>query len=299
MPIIVNANTGITAPALSANAVTVGSQGLTFSDATIQTTASIPSVPQIQVFTEPGTFSIPPTTTRVKVTVIGGGAGSPAWNTTGTGYSGPAGASGGTSSFGSYATSTGGTVSARGAAPGSTLSDVFASKYGSGGKLAHIVPASGSPTQFLEDSLYDGSNAGGVGVTVLNAPFPVTSVPVTVGAGGGGGGGTGTFVVGQAASGINGGAGGRGFNPPNIGGQSGGGGGGAAGLTAPYQGTGGTGGQGGAGSPPGTAGQPGAGPFNRFHGGGKGGAGGNIGEGTPFNSTGGGGGFQGIVIVEY
>jgi hypothetical protein len=221
--------------------------GIEFPDATVQTTKAVAAVPQMQVITAPGTFSIPPSTTRVRVTVVGGSAGAPGSST--------AGASGGTTSFGSYASATGGAAQAPGVSPASQLN---------------------APIQNIGrfGAAVDVSRYGGYGVTTIDAPFPVTSVPVTVGAGGGGGAHSG------AASGINGGPG-----------QAGGG--GAGGLSAPFQGTGSGGGA-----------QPGAGPFARF-GGGAGGASALIsphpsGEGnisTPV--VGGVGGFQGIVIVEY
>ena len=237
------------------------STGVQFPDTTIQTTAAAAAVPQMQVFTAPGTFSIPPSTTRVKVTVIGGGGGSP-------GFPSGAGSSGQTSSFGSYASATGGSVSAPGTSPGSQLDAPlnYFGKFGSG------------PT------------FGGYGTTTISAPFPVTSVPVTVGAGGAGGGG-----FGGAASGINGGAGVRPGGP--TGGPGGGGGGGASGVSAPYQGAGGAAAPFIAGLPT-QAGQPGAGPFNRF-GGGLGGSGIESGDSANPGYPGGTGAFQGMVIVEY
>jgi len=216
--------------------------GVEFPDATVQTTKAVAAVPQMEVFTAPGTFSIPPSTTRVKVTVVGGSGGTP---------SGGAGASGGTSSFGAYASATGGSGSAPGVSPASQLNAPIQNV----GKFGAAQPT---------------STYGGYGVTTINAPFPVTSVPVTVGAGGGGG------ASGAAGQGINGGPGPAG-------------GGGASGLTAPFQGSGGSGAQ------------PGAGPFARF----GGGAGGSVyipppqGEGPGSYATGSAGGFQGIVIVEY
>jgi len=276
MPVIINGTTGVSSSNVAASdTVSTGPAGIRFGDSTTQTTASSPSVPQMQVFTAPGTFSIPPTTTRVKVTIVGGGGGGQ--TITNGGFDGSAGASGGTTSFGSYATATGGAPSARGTSPGSTIDDMFLSKYGSSGHLSSLSYSQTGGSAYSTPT-FNTTSSGGVGIKIINAPFPVTSVPVTVGAGGGGGG------QGGAGSTINGGPGSTGVS-----------GGGAAGLSAPYQGTGGPV------SPGGTApqmaartGQPGAGPFNRT-GGGNGGI--VSGEGTA--TIGGGGGFQGVVIVEY
>ncbi len=41
--------------------------GIQFPDATIQTSKAVAAVPQMQVFTAPGTFNIPASTTRIKV----------------------------------------------------------------------------------------------------------------------------------------------------------------------------------------------------------------------------------------
>lgn len=270
MPVIINGTTGISSSNVAASdTVSTGPAGIKFSDNTTQTSAAVLAVPQVQVFTAPGTFNIPASTTRIKVTVVGGGAGA---------SSGAAGASGETTSFGTYASATGGTPSALGVSPGATL-DYKSSTMG-------VFGSSGYP---LSSSF---ASSGGAGVKIIDAPFPVTSVPVTVGAGGGGGGGAGgAGEAATAAQGINGGAGGPGTNlgAGQVSG-AGGGGGGAAGLSAPYQGSGAPG--------AGPAGQAGNGTYNRLGGGGGGAGGaksGNAGVGSP----GGNGGFQGVVIVEY
>jgi len=251
------------------------------------------------IFTSPGTFNIPPSTTKLKVTVVGGGAGQPGFPSTGPSNPGGAGASGAPSSFGSYQTATGGSVPASGTAPGADLilDGKTLGKYGS--TLVGYQVA--SPF----------AGMGGYGERILSAPFPVTAVPVSIGAGGGGGGGAGSFngngIAGQggfAASGITGGAGGNGAGPvgfPYQAGGGGGGGGGAAGAPVGNGGGAGSAGQTMPGYPLAVAGTPGTGPFNRF-GGGTGGPGG-LGysfEGTPGGGgTGGGAGHSGIVIVEF
>jgi hypothetical protein len=245
-------------------ATTISGTSITYNDGTVQTKAVGQS--GATVIQSPGTFAIPSTTTRIKVTCVGGGSGQ---TVPGAG----AGASGGSSSFGSYITSTGGTGSAAGSSQGATL------QYG-----ADPIGAYGNSLQQLPISMFGYS--GGNGIRYFDAPFPQTQVPVTVGAGGGGGGGYGSFgPAAQAGNQINGGRGGQG--PMN---QSGGGGGGASGTSAQMQGTGGQDGTQvpayGAGQP----GQPGANPYQGLSGGlggqGSGGAGGNA-------------GYQGIVIVEY
>ena len=55
---------------------TIHNTGITFPDSTTQTTAaSAGGFSNMQVFTSPGTFTTPSTTTKIKVTVVGGGGG--------------------------------------------------------------------------------------------------------------------------------------------------------------------------------------------------------------------------------
>lgn len=260
------------------------------------------------VFTSPGTFNIPPSTTKLKVTVVGGGAGSPGAVSDPAVppfQPGGAGAAGAVSSFGSYQTATGGTVPASGTAPGADLivDGKLIGKYGSTG-IGLTTPF---PCGVRNVSPFAGM--GGYGVKIISAPFPVTTVPITIGIGGGGGGGgggtnnvSGAGTPGTAASGANGGAGGNGA--PNSPGQpvgaGGGGGGGASGSTA---GTGGAAGSRGTGpgspiTPLASAGTPGTGPFNR-NGGGAGGANGVGVNCAGSGGFGGAGGHSGIVIVEF
>ena len=275
----------------------------------------------MQVFTSPGTFNIPPSTTKLKVTVVGGGAGAPGAPAPTIslpggacvppsiypGVAGGAGASGSITSFGAYQTATGGTVSGTGTAPGADLildGALYTGRYGTSGLNFTTPSGSFNAMNFL--------GMGGNGIKIISAPFPVTTVPVTIGTGGGGGGGGGGTndsggqgIAGTAASGLNGGAGGNGSNnPTNGGGAGGGGGGGAAGASV---GTGAAGGSRGGSFgpyvpqiPPGSAGAPGTGPFNRT-GGGTGGAAGAV-TGSMISGpggAGGAGGHSGIVIVEF
>ncbi len=256
----------------------------------------------LSVFTSPGTFNIPPSTTKLKVTVVGGGAGVPG-TPSAQSRAGGAGATGGPSSFGSYQTATGGSVPASGTAPGADLI-LDGQLFGKYGSSIVSVTAVSTPIGFVDIAgASPFAGRGGYGEKIISAPFPVTAVPITVGPGGGGGGGggsdgTGAGGAGQAGSGANGGNGGAGGNsPPSLSkGAGGGGGGGAAGIvgTAGAAGTMGTG----VGGGPAQAGTPGTGPFNRF-GGGAGGAGG-VGGGEGSNAgNGGAGAHSGIVIVEY
>jgi len=142
-------------------AVTISGTSVTYSDNTVQSKSAVAA--NVSIFTSPGTFTIPSTTTRLKVTLVGGSGGQ---------SSGYAGATGGTSSFGSYASATGGPGTGLGAAPNCDLNT--SGNYG----------VYGSTTSLLY-------TYGGYGIKVIDAPFPVTSVPVPVGIGGGGGGGFG------------------------------------------------------------------------------------------------------------
>lgn len=284
----------------------------------------------MQVFTSPGTFNIPPSTTKLKVTVVGGGAGSPGGFLTNVTAAAGVGASGSPSSFGAYQTATGGSATTSGTAPGADLiiDGQSLGKYGSSGNTAlnqgYNTFAPVMSPNLISNAYNHGTGAynlnpfagkGGYGVKIISGPFPVTTVPVTIGVGGGGGGGGGgrgdlglTGTAGSPGSGVNGGAGGNGS--PSTGtsfvGGGGGGGGGAGGFCV---GTGGAAGSRGTGSPNApattlaTAGQPGAGPFNRF-GGGSGGSGGfqNALCCRPemlSGAGGGAGGHSGIVIVEF
>jgi len=165
-----------------------------------------------QVFTSPGTWTNPGSVTRVKVTVIGGGAGmslppNPAYP----------GSAGGTSSFGSYVSATGGQTPTMPSnkIPGSgTVSTGTPIKSGPsatptnpwrqyGGNTSvelgdpHVT-GSANPvnTAYSVTSYYMAGAAGEAtgtysgtcnnfgGVAIADVPIPTSNVPVTVGGGG-------------------------------------------------------------------------------------------------------------------
>jgi hypothetical protein len=113
----------------------IGELGVTFPDATLQTTAAVPGgpgfggAPNTSIYTASGFWICPPSIFKVRVTVVGGGGGSNAEETSGgsggcaigvynvtpgttysltVGAGGNLGAAGGTSSFGSFCSATGG-----------------------------------------------------------------------------------------------------------------------------------------------------------------------------------------------
>ena len=128
----------VTGNATFSNTVTVSASGITFSDATVQTSKALSGFSNMQVFTANGTFTVPAGVTRVKVFVTGAGGGggyqaggagggtaikyvtglTPGATITvtvglggsaGSNYPGTAyGGTGGTTSFGAYCSATGG-----------------------------------------------------------------------------------------------------------------------------------------------------------------------------------------------
>ena len=91
---------------------TVTGTGITFNDATVQTTAATASSYvglRAQFFTSSGTFTVPTGVTSAKVTICGGGGGGI------QGGNGGSSGAGGSSSFGSSITVTGGGGTAAGA----------------------------------------------------------------------------------------------------------------------------------------------------------------------------------------
>ena len=164
-----------------------------------------------QVYTASGTWTNPGSVTRVKVTVIGGGAGA------GLGPN-PAypGAAGGTSSFGSYVSSTGGQAPTFAKAPGSgTVSTGTAIVSGPsngpglipwrgyGGNTgvefggSHILSQTNPANTSYSTTSYWMAGASGQatgtypttpynfgGVAIADVPIPTANVSVTVGVGG-------------------------------------------------------------------------------------------------------------------
>lgn len=116
MPVTINASTsaGLVQTADTSGTLALQANGTTVLSATptgvavtgtLTATGGFPGITsgqiQTQLFTAPGTWTWPATTTQVRVTVIGGGGGSTSSNN---------GTSGGTSSFGSAVSATGGTL---------------------------------------------------------------------------------------------------------------------------------------------------------------------------------------------
>lgn len=234
------ANGGSGAASLTANGVLLGNGTSAFQtvtgsasgqvlqwNGTTWTAVSISSGGNFQtlLYTAPGTFNPPSSTTMVRVTVIGGGGGATAPNS---------GSPGGSSSFGSYVSATGGAgwsspspglpIASPGTGTVSTgtalkVNDIKTSTGGGGG-YAHIsgflmgVGAGAGPTGIpapgIAYSTTGGRMAGGVSTVGVGfggmaiAMVPITGgtpIPITVGAGGSGGspytgsGGTGGVVV--------------------------------------------------------------------------------------------------------
>jgi len=147
---------------------TIHNTGITFPDATTQTTAaSAGGQVQTQIFTAPGTWTKPASCTQVKVTVIGGGGGG-----TGAGEPSPGG-TGGTSSFGPAVSATGGsgapngTPAVNGNPGGGTVSIGTALRTSSTNSTVHysVDGAPQSPTgPAVTYSPSSSSKAGGIGI---------------------------------------------------------------------------------------------------------------------------------------
>lgn len=166
-------------------------------------TLTIPPSGQIryQLFTAPGTFTTPSSTTQVRVTVIGGG-GSGGWNS-------PTGQAGSTSSFSTLVSATGGGA---GVAPSTTGSNgtgtvstgtaimtgtvtsmintsptaigyIWGNTVTNGGVLNYTYTATGG---IIAGAYGSGSIPGGKGgVAIAICPVTVsTAYPITVGSGG-------------------------------------------------------------------------------------------------------------------
>lgn len=240
------------------------------------------------VFTASGTFTVPSGISKIRVTVIAGGAGGKST------FDGGAGAS---SSFGSLISCTGGSgkssgsVSANSFISGSFVPSASFGIAGRGGKKA----STGSLSFFSA-----GHGASGQAEYSVSAG---ASYSVTVGGGGGGGGGGGNTGSGGGSGGSSGNSGGGGGGSRFGGGGGngfGGGGGGGGGWNGLGSGgfAGGSGGSGGTAT--GAAGD-GANGYSGVGDGGEGfgGGGGGGGNGNGGPNAGGSGGAGGIVIVEW
>jgi hypothetical protein len=177
----------------------ITSTGITFPDATTQTTAAAAggAAQRIQVFTAPGTWTCPANTTRAIVSVVGGGGG-------GNSPSFPGGGNpGNSSSFGSLVSATGGTRALNGNSgsavgnPGTgTVSVGTAIKTGAAGIVGERGLIGGTTRPSGNDVAYSTTGAfraglgnsfgGGQGGGAL-ADVPVsTPQTVTIGNGGNG-----------------------------------------------------------------------------------------------------------------
>ena len=201
------------APSTSGNVLT--SDGTTWSSA-----RSL--IPTIQAFTSSGTFTIPASVTKVKVTVVGGGGGGrSATNSTGQGGGGAGGAAievitgltpggtvtvtvgaggaadttGGTSSFGAYCSATGGLSPASGTGPAggaggtATGGDINFTGGGGGGGNGVSGTVAGSAGNG-GSSIFGGAGLGAGSSNAVNTAG--AGAPGTGGGGGGGCGGPGT-----------------------------------------------------------------------------------------------------------
>ena len=150
------------APGVNTAAATVGPAGITFGDATVQTTASAPNYVST-IYTSPATWTKPSTLKAVRVTVLSGG-GSGARQTGGPTAVGGGGSTGAygfgffpapsipgpvavTVGPGGAAVTGGGVVATAGNAGGTTSFGALISATGaSGGDLSYTFPAGGAIT---------------------------------------------------------------------------------------------------------------------------------------------------------
>ena len=250
--------------------ITIGNTTVTFNDSTTQSSARVG--PGIQVFTSGGTFTVPAGITAVKVTVFGGGGGGGTWGqilptslggyggagiaiisgltsgasitvTIGSGGNGAnytgspssVGTSGGTSSFGSYASATGG------------LAGLTSVQVASGVFTTTGIRVCGSPSGInAKGTNYNNSKLLNISIGGAHSGWstnPGSSGELS-GAGGGGmsGGGQGGSGTTAHQRGYAFGPGANGNTTTNNAGGAGGGSAGGTGGTAPGGGGGGTGG---------------------------------------------------------
>jgi hypothetical protein len=167
------------APGASGNALI--SNGTTWTSAAVSAGGG---ALRTQVYTGPGTWTKPSTTNTVKVTVIGGGGGG-ASNNTGGGLNPTQ--NGGTSSFGSFVTSTGGQGGRRvpsdlAGTPGTgTVSSGTAIAALPGNNYTATAMATDSPTTYPSNSMVMSfGDAFGAGEPNNTSPVPGANPYVTV-----------------------------------------------------------------------------------------------------------------------
>lgn len=233
MATTISGTSGVTTPAVvDTGPLSVGPQGITFGDATVQTTAAVTGANGnvvLNVYTTPGTWTKPATVKTIKVTVIGGGGGG---GGTSSGSGGAGGGGGGTSinvypapslpGPQPYTVGTGGT----GGAPAPTAAVGGTGNTSSFGVAPiTVVSATGGAGGGITP------NKGGTGGTASNGNLNISGSGGGVGAGGVGGG---TYLAG--------------FTPgatitqsPGLAGQSYGGGGGGSLVPGTGNATGGAG----------------------------------------------------------
>ena len=77
MATTISGTSGVTTPAIvDTGPLSVGPQGITFADSTVQTSAYGATIPTYNVYSSPGTWTKPALVKWIKVTVVGGGGGS-------------------------------------------------------------------------------------------------------------------------------------------------------------------------------------------------------------------------------
>lgn len=201
----------------------IGQLGVTFPDATLQTTAAVPGapgfgIPNMSVITSSSFWTVPAGVTRIRVTVVGGGGGADV----------DSGATGGTSAFGTYCSATGGGRGSKYTGPGAggtgiggTLNISGGYGLGGGGDVngngfsctlaggnsifginSYGSGAAGSlalaPVDYFTYN-YGSAGGGGTAIKIITGLTPGTSISVTVGAGGylplGGSGNAGVVIV--------------------------------------------------------------------------------------------------------
>jgi hypothetical protein len=143
-------------------ATSLVSTGITFPDATTQTTAAIGVLKNIQYFTASGTYTKATNNPSfVIVEVVGGGGGGHSASTTPSGV-----ASGTTSSFGSFLSATGGAGATNGASLGGAGSGGNLNVSGTGGVYSTFGGGTQTINSQASSSVLGAIGSGGGGVAV-------------------------------------------------------------------------------------------------------------------------------------